>query len=378
MGMLKELTCRKKPSLLSSIDQNRMTTYMKTMLLLILALTSGNLFSQSDTGQIALRFDNKEETEKWLKQNHLAALGISYIENGKIKEISVYGELQAGKPAPQNAVFNVASLTKPVTALVTLKLVDAGVFSLDEALAAYWIDPDIAEDPRTFQLTARHVLSHQTGFPNWRYKNADNKLAFSFDPGTRYQYSGEGFEYLREVLERKFKKSLAELAEELIFSPLEMKDTRFYWDSTMNETRFAQWHNKEGKVYPVYKNSKPNAADDLLTTVEDYSKFLLHIMNGAGLSEKLYTEMTSMQVRLGPQKYFGLGVWIDENVGDGEMAILHGGDDKGVHTMVFILPQTQRALLIFTNSDNGTEAYIPTVVHYLGKAGQDIVDIETR
>jgi CubicO group peptidase (beta-lactamase class C family) len=57
-------------------------------------------------------------------------------------------------------------------------------------------------------------LSHQSGFPNWR---ANNKLHFEFEPGTKFQYSGEGYEYLREALEHKFNKSLAELYNSVLF-----------------------------------------------------------------------------------------------------------------------------------------------------------------
>ncbi len=325
-----------------------------------------------------LLFKDKAETEKWLVQKRIPALGIGYISDGKIKEIKVYGELEKGRPAPDNSIFNVASLTKPVTALVALKLVNAGEWDVDEPLYKYWTDPDIASDPRTKKLTTRHILSHQTGFPNWRRKNADGKLAFEFDSGTKYQYSGEGFEYLRRALEKKLGKTLDQLASELIFKPLGMNDTRYYWDSTMDESRFAKWHEGNGNLYETYKSTSANGADDLLTTVEDYSKFMVHIMNGAGLSKELCSQMTSNQVRTKNNQYFGLGWLVDENIGKGESAITHGGDDKGVHTIVFILPKSKQGLLIFTNCDNGTDIYIPTILAYLGELGQGIIDVETK
>lgn len=325
-----------------------------------------------------LLFKDRQETGKWLLNNRVPALGAGYIEDGKIQEVKVYGELEKGRPAPDNAIFNVASLTKPVTALVALKLIDAGKWSLDEPIYKYWIDPDIADDSRTRKLTTRHILSHQSGFPNWRREHADGKLAFAFDPGTGHQYSGEGFEYLRRALESRFDKTLDELAGELVFKPLNMSDTRFYWDETVDEKRFAKWHTAEGELYETYKNKTANGADDLLTTVEDYSRFMVHIMNGAGLSEELYGQMISSQVRIKHNKYFGLGWWVDENVGDGENAIVHGGDDMGVHAIVFMLPKSKRGLVIFTNSDNGTAVYVQTILAYLGNAGQGIIDVETK
>lgn len=332
----------------------------------------------TDTINKKLLFKDEIETEKWLEKNRIPALGIGYIKNGKIEQIKVYGELEKEKPAPDNTIFNVASLTKPITALLALKLVNAGKWDLDEPIYTYWTDPDIANDPRTKKLTTRHILSHQTGFTNWRYKNADNKLTFEFDPGTKYQYSGEGFEYLRKALENKFHKTLDQLASEFIFVPLQMNDTRFFWDKNMDESRFAKWHDGNGNLHKIDKNTSANAADDLLTTVEDYSKFMAHIMNGAGLKKDLYQQMISNQVTIKNNKYFGLGWWVDQNIGNGEFALVHGGDDKGVHTIAFILPQSKQGLVIFTNCDNGTDIYIETVLSYLGELGQGIIDVETK
>lgn len=344
-------------------------------------LRRGLSYDHQDSGKEideTLLFKDRDQTERWLLANHVPALGIGYISNGKIQEVKVYGELEKGRPAPDNAIFNVASLTKPVTALVALKLVHAGKWSLDEPICRYWIDPDVANDPRARKLTTRQILSHRSGFPNWRRENPDGRLAFQFDPGTTFQYSGEGFEYLRKALERKFQKPLGELADELVFKPLGMHDTRFRWDETVDERRFARWHNAQGEMYDTYKNSAENAADDLLTTVEDYSRFVAYIVDGAGLSKKLYKEMISRQTRIKHNKYFGLGWWIDENVMNGENAVVHGGDDIGVRTMAFILPKSGQGLVIFTNSDNGTALYVQTILAYLGEAGQGIIDVETR
>ncbi len=326
-----------------------------------------------------LLFTHETETERWLKQKHIPALGISFIKDGKIEQISVFGELQSNKPAPINTIWNVASMTKPITAIVALKLINAGKWNLDEPVYKYYTDPDVANDPLSKLLTTRIILSHQTGFPNWRGQNKDGKLSFDFVPGTKYHYSGEGYEYLRKALEKKFKKSLEQLANELIFTPLNMKDTKFIWDNKTDSTRFAKWHNEKGELYETYKNTTANAADNLLTTIEDYSKFMVHIINGAGLSDKLYNEMIAEQVRINDYKHFGLGWWVDENINENkDFALVHGGDDMGVHTIAFIIPRTKQALLIFTNSDNGTDAFAEVLVKFLGKNGEGILNVEMK
>ena len=322
-------------------------------------------------------FDNDTEIEKWLKDNKIPTLGIGIIENGKLQQIKVFGEITKGVSAPYNTIFNVASLTKPVTAMVALRLVSLGKWSLDEPVYKYWTDPDIAGDPRSKKLTTRIILSHQTGFPNWRWMNENKKLNFLFDPGTKYQYSGEGMEYLRKALEKKFNKSLQQLANELIFQPLKMNDTRYVWDKNVDTTRLAIGYDKDGKPYETVKNKTPNAADDLLTTIEDYGNFLVSVMNGDGLNQKLFGEMTSNQVSSTKGKHFGLGFEIYD-LGNGEFALSHSGSDNGVQTIFFIFPKSKKGLLIFTNSDTGVSVYENLLKHYLGENGQKVFDIEAK
>lgn len=321
-------------------------------------------------------FDNDKEIEKWLKLNNIPTLGIGIINSGKLQQVKVFGELDKGKTAPYNTIFNVASLAKPVTAMIVLKLVSSGKWDLDEPIFKYWTDPDVADDPRNKALTTRHILSHQSGFPNWRYANKSKKLTFQFSPGTQYQYSGEGIEYLRKALESKFKKSLNQLATDLIFEPLSMTDTQYIWNSTIDETRFAKGFDNQGNSYETIKNKTPNGADDLLTTIEDYGKFLVSVMNGDGISEKVFADMTTHQVESTKGKHFGLGFEIYD-FKDGQYALSHGGADKGAQAIVFIFPKTKNGLIIFTNVDDGYKVFERLLVHYLGMKGKEVIAIET-
>jgi CubicO group peptidase (beta-lactamase class C family) len=261
--------------------------------------------------------------------------------------------------------------------MVALKLVSSGKWDLDEPIYKYWTDPDIANNPLNKKLTTRIILSHQTGFPNWRWMNDDNKLNFQFDPGTKYQYSGEGFEYLRKALENKFQKSLPQLADELIFNPLKMNDTRFVWDNQIDTTRLAIGYDQNGDAYELVKNTTPNAADDLLTTIEEYGNFLVSVMNGDGLTNEIFEDMISNQVASTKGKHYGLGLEIYD-LGNENYALSHGGADKGVQTIFFILPKTKQGILIFTNVDDGYKVYEKILINYLGKSGQKIFDIETK
>ncbi|HEX7155299.1 MAG TPA: serine hydrolase domain-containing protein [Thermoanaerobaculia bacterium] len=301
-----------------------------------------------------------------LKEHKIPAVGIGVIRDGKLQRVEVYGQLAEGVAAPYDTIWNVASLTKPVVALLTLKLVAEGKWSLDEPLAKHWVDPDVANDPRHKKLTTRHVLSHQTGFKNWRWLEESKKLTFNADPGTKFGYSGEGFEYLRRALEQKLGKSLAQLSQTYVFDAAGMPDTRHLWDARMDEARFARWHDGEGRnTYTDHRTTKANAADDLLTTVEDYGRFAAWVLNGAGLPPALFNEMLKQQATMRPGAAFSLGWELIQDLPNGEYALIHSGSDEGVKTLVILLPRSKQGVVVLTNGDNGVRLYPKLITDHL-------------
>ena len=322
-------------------------------------------FDHTETSKIETKSTFETEIENLLTREKVPALGLGIIENGRLRQIQVFGNIDKDVPAPYNSIFKVASLTKPVTALVALKLISAGKLGLDEPLDNYWKDPDLKNDERTKKLTPRILLSHQSGFPNWRYLSKTKTLSFEFEPGTKFQYSGEGFEYLRKALEARFGKKLEELADSLVFKPAKMYDTRFWWDETMDEKRYAKNYDKDGKPLETVKYYKANGAANLLTTVEDYGNFLCYVLNGAELSEPVLEEMTKSQVQLRDNDYFGLGWEKLTGFSHGEYALLHTGKDPGVNTLAIMFPKSKNGYLIFLNGDNATKIYEALLTKYM-------------
>lgn len=288
------------------------------------------------------------------KEQNVQIVGIGLIENGKLKLAKVYGEHQNGSKATNNTIFNVASITKSVVAVTILKLVSQGKFDLDEPLYKYWIDPDVKDNPLHKKLTARHCLSHTTGFKNWRRMTPTKKLEFDFEPGTKFQYSGEGMEYLRRALENKLKKGLDEVVKTLIFEPLMMNDSSLKWLEKTDENRFAKWFDAKGKLYEEdFKTTDVSAADDLLTTVGDLAKFGVRVMNPNFLGVANFKEMVKPQSKIHNNANQGLGWTIIEDLPQNNYAINHDGGDTGVATTVILLPNQKSGIIVFTNGDNG-------------------------
>ena len=305
----------------------------------------------SNIDSIASILDNN--VPSWQKEYNVPAVGVGLIENGELIFSKVYGEHQKGKVAPNNTIFEIQSITKMVVATTTLMLVDKGQWNLDEPLYTYWVDPDVKDDPRHKKLTTRHVLSHTTGFINWRRDHPTKKLTFDFEPGSYYQYSGEGFRYLTKALESKFNKSLEQLVDSILLKPLKMDDSTLGNIKGKDTLRFANTYHEDGTPYNNdYGSWDVTGAYGLKTTIEDMSKLGISIMNRELLSDKLYTQMTTPQNRIfnGSQ---GLGVWMAHNLPNNEKVINHGGKGMGTATEFTLLPKSNRGIIVFTNGDNG-------------------------
>ena len=321
------------------------------MLFTALIIACSSLFAQQEKIN-SIFFQN--ELEKLMLEKKVPAIGIGIIDNGVIQSVKVYGELKENTPAPKNAIFNVASLSKPIAMVLTLRLVSNGDWDLDEPLYHYWVDPDVKDDPLHKKLTSRHVLNHTAGFDNWRRMHASKKLTFNTTPGEKIKYSGEGFEYLRRAIERKFNISYENLIDSLVFKRFGMENTRIFWDENFHKTKYAEEHNKDGEPYNLPKRVKnASASDDVLTTIQDYCLFAINMMRGTGLSEEVHKDMLRLQAIKDEKGGFGLSWYIVKEFYQGEYVIMHDGSDRGVATKAMLFPESKRGIVMFTNGDHG-------------------------
>lgn len=293
---------------------------------------------------------------EWLAQSKTPAVGLAVINKDKTC-ITVLGDLHSEQQALNNAVFNVASLAKPIMTMLTLELVSQEKLALDEPLHHYYVDPDIADDPRHKLITPRLVLTHQVGFPNWRWENADKKLSFKFEPGKGHQYSGEGFEYLQKALENKFGKSLEVLSSETIFQPASMNNSTFLWQNVKSKGNYAVPHNAEGNAIEVAHFETASAADNLYTTVGDYARFIKFIFNFKHDHPNLFEQMITPQVNFKPGHDFALGWELLSGFEKNERVLIHTGGDAGVAAITMLFPKSENAFVIFVNSENPSDAY---------------------
>jgi CubicO group peptidase (beta-lactamase class C family) len=306
----------------------------------------------------------------------ISSVGVAVIENGRIALTKVYGEQSPGVPATTATLFNLASLTKPVTAEVIVRLASTGALSLDEPMARYWTDPDIANDPRRDKLTARIALAHQTGFPNWRPEGG--RLAFASDPGTAFGYSGEGYDYLGRFAEKRVGKSFEALAQEYVLGPIGMRNTSYSKRAWM-QGRLATPRDSAGRwgKSQVSDSAHWGGANNLITTVGDYAAFVVSVMNGDRLTKTMNEER--FRPAIGPQPPFGCKIepaslcprglnfalgWIRLDYERGPIMAFLGLNDRiggGERTLVYFDPQKRSGVVVLTSGRNGQRLLLDVV-----------------
>jgi CubicO group peptidase (beta-lactamase class C family) len=274
-----------------------------------------------------------------------------------------------------------ASLSKAAFATVVMHLVQNGVLDLDLPIQRYLPKPlpeyekyaDLQGDDRYKKLTLRILLSHTSGFPNWRWFEDDHKLKIHFEPGTRYAYSGEGIQLAQLVVEIVAGKSLTTLMEEDLFGPLRMTRTSMVWEPRF-ESDFANGYDEQGHSLGPQKRSKPGAAGSMQTTLHDYATFLSAVMRSQILDPKTSAEMLRPQVKIHSTHQFpslttetttaydairlsaGLG-WGLYSSPYGN-AFFKGGYDDGWRHLGLCFSNGD-GLLIMTNSSNGDRIFKP-------------------
>ncbi|WP_282087936.1 serine hydrolase [Aquimarina algiphila] len=280
-----------------------------------------------------------------------------------------------------------ASLSKAVFSVLVMKLVENKVIDLDTPLESYlpkkiyeyepktrWHDDysDLKSDSLYHKITTRMCLAHTSGFNNWRFFEADRKLRANFEPGSKYFYSGEGLVYLQVVIEKLTKKPLEELAQELIFKPLEMNNTSYQWQPRFKKD-FAHGHTIKGETYDKDIDNEPRSASTLETTANDYTKFLTAVLNEQILSKASYNEIFSPQIRIKTLAHFGPNsktstnkydainlscglAWLNFDTPYGK-AVTKSGHGDGFQHYSILFPETGKGMLIMTNSDNGESIY---------------------
>jgi D-alanyl-D-alanine-carboxypeptidase/D-alanyl-D-alanine-endopeptidase len=335
------------------------------------------------------KWRESKQAESFLRQvmdkSGATALSVAVVKGSDVVFQRSMGivDKKTDKLVDEKTVFRTASLSKPVFAYLVIKLVDEGLLDVDKPLHRYLERPlyeypdykDLKDDERCRLLTARILLSHQSGFPNWRAMNPNRRLDFKFTPGKMFKYSGEGYRLLQFILEKITGKDLDQLSKEKVLLPLGMTNSSFLWEKRF-DGNFAV--NLRTGLRRLIERTRtvPNPAASLLTNTADYAKFLLAIMNGKGLKPESLEMMREPQVTITSRSLHapqGTDPKISENIhlawsmGWGRFscpqgeALFHVGFEEGCdnYAVVFL---DHKIGIVLQSVITGSEGIAPTVV----------------
>lgn len=329
------------------------------------------------SAEAALRGKADPVIRRLMSEGDVPGLSIVVIRRETIVSEKAYGFANAETRAPLTgqAIFESASLGKPVFAYAVLRLVDAGVLSLDVPLQQYLAEP--VADERMKQITARMVLAHTTGFQNEVMPG--QTLTVHFTPGSRFSYSGAGYLYLEHVIEKLTGKELPVLMQELVFTPLGMRDSGYVWIPEF-ETRKVFGHRASGRVAERRRPAVATVAT-LHTTPADFARFVIATMKGSGLKPATAQAMLASQSAVDESCYnclkpgsgkistalsWGLGWGIQRT--PRRTSFWHWGENNGEFQNFAIGDRNGDGVVIFTNSGNGFSIMPEVISAVLGGA----------
>jgi CubicO group peptidase (beta-lactamase class C family) len=341
-----------------------------------------------------------DDLPRWMRIASVPGVSVAIVDRDRTTTHG-FGVTRAGGTDAVNAdtVFEAASLSKPVFAYLVLRLAAENVIDLDKPLGEYLPTPNPTDDAAR-PITARHVLSHATGWRNWRVAR-DHTLTADFTPGSRFGYSGEGYYFLQRVVERLTGKGILRLTRERVFEPLGMRRSSYMSRPDLEVNRaephsnrgvpiesfntrvsrglraseaasakpIEEWTHEDSERATIAVNKDaltfpnfllPNVAGSLLTTANDYAAFVKHLLGLPGAptgGRAILDRMLAPQITINDPIRWGLGVGLQSN-GDGQPTqFWHWGDSGGVKAFVLGDPSARNAIVVFTNGNSGRAVY---------------------
>ncbi len=370
---------------------------MKNLFTLAFALYLFPLFAQNATkvkhlnGQSVSTETLQKRITHLVDSAKIAGLQVAIINGNKTVWTSSFGfkDIENQKPLNDSTVMYAASLTKPVSAYIFLRLVDRGVFKLDQPVYTYLKKPigeypkwkDLADDIPSFnRITPRMLLAHSSGLPVLRqlYGNKTNLIA---KPGEKFYYSNEGINLLGFMIEEYTGKTLEAIAKEEVFGPLQMQYTSMIWEKPF-ENNFSYAYFKDGKKYGSERRESSRAAGSMTTTASDYARFCIQLMTSKGLSKTNLQQMLAPQIAVTSKRGFGslrdslthendaiklawgLGIGLFQSpYGKG---FFHTGHGDANQNYAVAFPEKGIAVVLLSNSENFERASAQIVKACIG------------
>ncbi|MFT5860408.1 MAG: CubicO group peptidase (beta-lactamase class C family) [Flavobacteriaceae bacterium] len=334
---------------------------------------------------------------KW-DTNDTPGASVAIVHNGAIVFSKGYGisNLEYGIPINTESVFHTASISKQVTALAIMLLVEENKLSLDDDIREYI--PEVPDFGKT--ITLRHLANHTSGLRDqwsllvmagWRMDDVittkhilglvEQQKELNFSPGEQFLYSNTGFTLLAEVVSRVSGMSFSEFTRRRIFNPLHMENTQFYDDHEKLVANRVYSYEQGGAGYKKsVLNYATAGATSLFTTPEDLTNWVINFDRLIVGSKETMIEMHKKGIlRNGDSTDYALGQSV--GVYNGLYNVRHGGADAGYRTFISRFPEQDFAVVIFGNDasfDPSRIAYQLTDLYLGDQYIEESIDVKPK
>lgn len=347
----------------------------------------GTLISTSDAEAFA---------RQTLSAHRVTGAQIVVVERGRLVWSFAYGLRSKNPDLPMEAGTTTwaASITKGVFAVYAMQLVERGELKLDQPLAEMLpraldsYEPyrstasELVKDPAWRLVTPRHLLSHSSGLLNFAFLESDKKMRLHFAPGSRYGYSGEGFNLLQFAIEQRLGRPLDSLMREAILAPAGMSRTGMLYRPEF-EANVADRFDANEAFLAKTRRAPARAAGNMMTSAEDLGRFAGALLSRKLIRARSLRELLKPELRIrtlhqfGPPTEvpggeadrvglaYGLGWGLLTKTPHGR-AFFKEGHGDGAQNYMICFERRQHCMILLTNSDNGEQAFRPLLERIMG------------
>lgn len=319
-----------------------------------------------------------------MKKQQLVGVAVGVIENGRIVYLKGYGfaDREQRIPVSTKTKFRWASISKTLTAIVAMQLVEQGKLDLKADVRKY-----VPEFPRKREgrITSRDLLCHQGGIVHYtngrvirtkrKYKSphpfADVVLALDTfkdsplvnAPRAKYSYTTRGYILLSAVVQRAGKQRFADQVAQRISKPLLLTTLQpdYQWQKISN--RAVGYRKRNGKIVRSTNTdvSWKLGGGGFLSNIDDLAKYAAGLINGKLVSRKTTMQMwTPQKTSDGKTTRYGLGFVVSR--ANGQLLVSHNGSQEKTKTRMLIDPKGRRGIVVMSNTEHANPTELTNAV----------------
>lgn len=300
----------------------------------------------------------KNYVENALEIYDIPGASLAIIDSGKVIYLDGWGNSSDGTAITKDTPFLIGSMSKPITSLATMMLVEEGKIDLNEPIETYL--PSLQYNSESGKsISVLHLLEQTSGISGYEgLKVTDKKnqrtigeaaeelsgIQLSNEPGTHYEYTSANYLLLGAIIESVSEQTFSDFVEERIFKPLNMKQTAADYNKAIDKgfvPGFNSWLGKTKESDRLYDHAGAPYGY-IVSSANDLAKFLTFMLEGG----ELLSEQSLEQIKTPPEdNTYGLGWHFSKE----EKFPFHGGATSDYRGEMFLLPEKDFAAVLLTN-----------------------------